>query len=177
MTPMVPEEAPGMPEHLVTALFDGAAEARGAADRLVGMGLDRATVRLIPRDAAAPDAAAPPVDEAGGGAWDALAALRLPDADRHGYAEALRRGGVLLAAWVGAHPSGDFARALEDAGAVDLDEREGEWWSGGWRGYRPGGGTRGPASGAAATAPPRTVARERLPGDGRVRRYQAAAPR
>ncbi len=163
-----------MPEHLVTALFDGAAEARGAADRLVGMGLDRATVRLIPRDAAAPDAAAPPVDEAGGGAWDALAALRLPDADRHGYAEALRRGGVLLAASVGAHPDGDVARAQgrrrrrprRARGRVVVGRlaRLPPWWR------DEGAGERRRRDGAAADGRPRAAARRRsgapLPGGG-----------
>jgi hypothetical protein len=75
-----------MPAHLMTALFDGAARAGAAADRLVAMGLDRDAVRLIPQDGT-PAA----------GVWDALANLRLPDADRYGYAEAIRRGGVLLA--------------------------------------------------------------------------------
>ena len=60
-------------------------------------------------------------------------------------------------------------RALEEAGAVDLDEREGEWWSGGWRGYRPA--AKEPTSGAAETA--RAVGCERVPGGGRVRCYQA----
>jgi hypothetical protein len=162
-----------MPAYLAMALFDGVAEARVAAGRLVGMGVDRSAVRLVPREGPLPGAATLPVGEAGG-VWGALASLELPDADRHGYAEGIRRGGVLLVVAAGACPGGEVVRALEEAGAVDLDEREGEWWSGGWRGYRLGGGAKGPASSAAAE-PPRAVGRERLPGGGRVRRYQAAA--
>ncbi len=146
-----------MPAYLATALFDGATAARAAASQLVGMGVDHGAVRLVPQEGEA------------GGVWGALASLGLPDADRYGYAEGIRRGGVLLVVPADAFPGAELVRALEEAGAVDLDEREGEWWSGGWRGYRPD--IKEPASGAAET--PRTVSRERLPGGGRVRRYQA----
>ena len=118
-----------MPAHLITALFDGTAMAGAAADRLVAMGLDRDAVRLIRQDGT-PAA----------GVWDALTKLCLPDTDRHGYAEAIRRGGVLLAIAATACADQEVVHALQEAGAVDLDEREDEWWSGGWRGHLRGSG-------------------------------------
>jgi len=136
-----------MPAHLIAALFDGAAAARDAADRLVAMGVDRGAVRLIPEDGAAPSVPVVPPAGVAGGFWGALAGLHLPEADRYGYAEGIGRGGVLLAVSVSAPPSGEVVHVLEEAGAVDLDEREDEWWACGWRGYRPGRGER--RSGAA----------------------------
>ena len=153
-----------MPAHLMTALFDGAVRAGAAADRLVAMGLDREAVRLIPQ-----------VGTSAAGVWDALANLRLPDADRYGYAEAIRRGGVLLAISATACADGEVARALQEAGAVDLDEREDEWWSGGWRGHLRGGGAKEAAS-VSVSEPDRAVGHERLPGDARVRAYRALGP-
>jgi hypothetical protein len=153
-----------MPAHLMTALFDGAVRAGAAADRLVAMGLDRDAVRLIPQDSTP-----------GAGVWDALAKLRLPDADRYGYAEAIRRGGVLLAILATACADQEVVHALQEAGAVDLDEREDEWWSGGWRGHLRGSGLKEAAS-ATVLEPDRAIAHERLPGNGRVRAYRAPGP-
>jgi hypothetical protein len=153
-----------MPAHLMAALFDGAAKAGAAADELVAMGLDRNAVHLIPQDG-----------KPAAGVWDALAGLRLPDADRYGYAEAIRRGSVLLAISATACADLELVRALQEAGAVDLDEREDEWWSGGWRGHLRGRGLKEAAS-ATVSDPDRAVAHERLPGDGRVRAYRALGP-
>jgi hypothetical protein len=94
----------------------------------------------------------PPAGEAGG-FWGALTGLHLPDADRYGYAEGIGRGGVLLAVSVSASPSGEVVHVLEEAGAVDLDEREDEWWACGWRGYRPGRGGEGSGGRRGGTAP------------------------
>ena len=52
MFPKALEKAPGVP----TALFDGVAEARTAAERLATTGMDRGTI-LIPEDGATPGAA------------------------------------------------------------------------------------------------------------------------
>jgi hypothetical protein len=164
-----------MPAQLMTALFDGAAAARGAADRLVAMGLDRDAVRLIPEDGAAPGArVAPPAGEAGG-FWSALAGLHLPAADRYGYAEGIGRGGVLLAVSIAAYPNGEVVHALEEAGAIDLDERESEWWACGWRGYRPGQGAEGSGERRGGAAPEEVRVRAAAIGQSaRVRGYRAS---
>jgi hypothetical protein len=153
-----------MPAHLMAALFDGAAKAGAAADELVAMGLDRNAVHLIPQDG-----------KPAAGVWDALAGLRLPAADRYGYAEAIRRGGVLLAVSATACADQEVVRALQEAGAVDLDEREDEWWSGGWRGHLRGRGVKEAAS-VTVSEPDSAVGHERLPGDARVRAYRALGP-
>jgi hypothetical protein len=164
-----------MPAHLIAALFDGAAAARDAADRLVAMGVDRGAVRLIPEDGAAPSVpVVPPAGEAGG-FWGALAGLHLPEADRYGYAEGIGRGGVLLAVSVAA-PYGEVVHVLEEAGAVDLDQREDEWWACGWRGYRPGKGGEGSGErhGGAAPEERRVRAVAAIGQSARVRSYQAS---
>lgn len=152
------------PANLTTALFDSAAKAEAAVDRLVAMGLGRDAVRLIPQHGAS-----------AAEAWGALAGLRLPDADRYGYAEAIRRGGVLLALSAATCVDGHVVGVLEAAGAVDLDEREDEWWSGGWRGYRPGAGAKDSTT-TTLVEPDPAVGQARLPGDARVRRYRPVGP-
>jgi hypothetical protein len=165
-----------MPAHLIVALFDGAAAARGAADRLAAMGVNRGAVRLVPEDGAAPGArVVPPAGEATG-FWCALAGLHLPEADRYGYAEGVGRGGVLLAVSVAAPPNGEVVHVLEEAGAVDLDQREDEWWACGWRGYRPGKGGEGSGErhGGAAPEERRVRAVAAIGQSARVRSYQAS---
>jgi hypothetical protein len=165
-----------MPAHLIVALFDGAAAARGAADRLAAMGVNRGAVRLVPEDGAAPGArVVPPAGEATG-FWCALAGLHLPEADRYGYAEGVGRGGVLLAVSVAAPPNGEVVHVLEEAGAVDLDQREDEWWACGWRGYRPGRceGRGGRRPGAAPEEEGWVRVAAAVGQSARVRRYRAS---
>lgn len=152
------------PANLTTALFDSAAKAEAAVDRLVAMGLGRDAVRLIPQGGTS-----------SAEAWGALAGLRLPDADRYGYAEAIRRGGVLLALSTATCVDGQVVSVLEAAGSVDLEEREDEWRSGGWRGYRPGAEAKG-ATSTTLVEPDRAVGHERLRDDTRVRRYRPFRP-
>lgn len=149
-----------MPLRLTTALFDGAMKAGAAADRLAAMGVDHGAVRLIPQDGTS-----------AASVWDALAGLRLPDADRYGYAEAIRRGGVLLAVTAAEGADGQVVRALEEAGAVNLEEREDEWRACGWRGYQPASRAR-EAANAILREPHPAFGCQRLPGDARVRSYR-----
>ena len=54
------------------------------------------------------------------------------------YHEAVRRGSVLLTVEVGDESQTDVVRAaLNDAGAVDIDERVAQWRSSGYSGYDP----------------------------------------
>ena len=61
----------------------------------------------------------------------------LPDEDRYGYEEGLRRGGFLLSVRL---EEAYYTRAmdiLDTDGAVDMDEREAGWKASGWTGYQP----------------------------------------
>ena len=101
-------------DRTITAVFDFEAEAQRAQDALAAQGFARSSMRLHRQEASA---------TADKGFWESLADLFVPEDDRHGYAEAARRGGTVLTLSV---PSDRFEAAadiLEANGAVDLDER------------------------------------------------------
>lgn len=139
-----------MQTRLVAALFETGAEARLAADDAAAAGIDRRAVSLA-------------TDDAG------LDGLLLPEADRRACAEGLRRGGAFVAVRVEDARVDQVARVLEEAGAVDLDERERAWSDAGWRGGEI------PSDDAPGEGPPRLLPwRAAGHGTGRVRAYTAA---
>jgi hypothetical protein len=132
-----PSARPGM--RTIMALFDSRAEADRAAAELHAIGVPQEAVSVI-RDetgatAVATDTSKPPREERGFLA--SLAALFLPAEDQRSYEEGIRRGGVLVAARVEERQAEETVAALETAGAVDLDERVGQWQATGWRQYEP----------------------------------------
>jgi len=69
-----------------------------------------------------------------------LASLRnlfIPEEDRYGYAEGMRRGGYMVAVDTEERHTHEVIDVLEQAGAVDLDAQEAQWRQEGWRGYEP----------------------------------------
>ena len=112
-------------DRTITAVFDTEAEAMRAQDALVSHGFARDRLRLHRH-------AADPVEEKG--FWESLADLFIPEDDRHGYAEAARRGGLVLSLSVPAAQAEAAADILEANGAVDLDERAATWRAEGWGG-------------------------------------------
>jgi len=136
-----------MKNRTITAVFDTQAEAERAIEALAAQGIPRSDMR-IHRDM--PDAPAENQDK---GFWASLADLFMPDEDRGTYAEALRRGSVMVSAQVDDSQYEQAATLLESAGAVDLDERESSWRSEGWTGSTAGMATSGAAGmGAGAMA-------------------------
>ena len=150
-----------MTTRTVTAMFNSRAEADRAAQQIVNdLRVDRAAVRVLP-EANTTDVGydpARPYQETG--FWASLKDLFLPDEDRYGYAEGMRRGGIIVASTVDEGQVDRASDILEHAGALDLDARETSWRQSGWSGYdagahrayRPGatGAVTGAASGAAA---------------------------
>ena len=127
----------------VAALFDTLGAANRAADHLAGIGITDIAVAATEGDDTEVATAGP-----GGGVWEMLAGVLMPDEDRHAYAEGVRRGGVLLTAVVGEAMADETVRVLGRAGAVDLDARSGEWRASGWQGRGLGGDTEpGPDTG------------------------------
>ena len=127
----------------VAALFDTLGAANRAADHLAGIGITDIAVAATEGDDTEVATAGP-----GGGVWEMLAGVLMPDEDRHAYAEGVRRGGVLLTAVVGEAMADEAVRVLGRAGAVDLDARSGEWRASGWQGRGLGGDTEpGPDTG------------------------------
>jgi len=169
----------------ITALFDSRADAEQAQSRLVAAGIPQNRVTIVAQDSASATGSIGSGSSgsgasgltgsgaagtgygtsgtAGSGAEDGgfLAALRdlfLPDEDRSTYEEGLRRGAYLLTANV---EDAQFDQALdiiEQAGPIDIDEREQQWRQSGWSGaqastgsYGGQAGTFGSTAGSAAT--------------------------
>lgn len=129
----------------LAAFFDSQAAAQKATDDLVSAGVPREHIRMTEGTGTTRSTdTAKNTDEKG--FWDELKDLFLPDNDRYGYAEGLKRGGYLLSVQV---EEAYYTRAmdiLDTDGAVDMDEREATWRSSGWTGYQSG-----------VTAEPRTA--------------------
>lgn len=92
------------------------------------------------------------------GFWASLKSLFVPDEDRYAYSEGIRRGGILVSAELDDDQITHAMDVFEEHGAVDLDEREQEWRSSGWKGYESGNamapssaGSGGMASGGMAS--------------------------
>jgi hypothetical protein len=96
-----------------------------------------------------------------------LGDLALPPEDEQVYREALRRGGILVAARVEEDRLDRVMDAFEERGAVDLDALEAEWRRAGRRLHRPRRGHRlrhlwpGRGDRPHPACPPRRCARRR----------------
>jgi hypothetical protein len=70
-----------------------------------------------------------------GGVIGSLTHLGVPEEEAHYYAEAVRRGGILVTVAADSEAQADLAVAiLKRQGAVDIDERATEWKKQGWKG-------------------------------------------
>ena len=142
----------------ITAFFDTKGAAQKAIDDLVAAGIPRENIKIT-EGAGTNATASTSVATEDKSFWDELKDLFMPDEDRYGYAEGLRRGGYLLAVRV---DEADYNRAidiLDTDGAVNMDEREASWRSEGWTGYQ-GGSLGNSSSGlrsSAAGTPPSSV--------------------
>jgi len=123
--------------YTVTAFFDSRADADAAVSRLREAGFVGDDVRLLPGHERDPGGAEPPVRSAladgGTGFWYGLTELFLPDRDRSLYAEGLRRGGYLVSVRTGESDHDRAVEILEEAGTIDMDEREASWRAQGWQ--------------------------------------------
>ena len=82
-----------------------------------GAALALSVIRRDPQGSAAPE----PEQPAEQGFLAGLKALFVPEADRHAYAEGIRRGGAVVTAVVQADRASWVEHLLRDRGAVDLD--------------------------------------------------------
>lgn len=137
----------------ITAMFDSRSDAQAAIAKLTAAGIPRASISLLPEtetsytrtERSSYDHAR---DE--GGFWGSLKDMLLPDEDRYAYSEGLSRGGVMLAVKSEAANVHATMDVLEQAGAVNIDEREAAWRSEGWTGYAAGAATGTAGTSAAA---------------------------
>jgi len=94
-----------------------------------------------------------------GGFLNSLRNFFMPEEDRYGYAEGMRRGSYMVAVDTDETHADHVMNLLEDHGAVDMDAEEKRWRTEGWRGYEPSstataGGTHSSATGTAASGLP-----------------------
>ncbi len=143
---------------VLTAFFDS----RGAADKavrdLTAAGIPKEHVSVV-------GSGSTTTQTTGGdkGFWDSLKDLFLPDEDRYGYAEGLRRGGYLVSVRC---DEANYSRVMEilDAdGSVDMDQREASWRSEGWTGYQKKTGAVGAGVATAALASGVATSRQAAP--------------
>ena len=120
----------------ITAFFDNRTSAQKASDDLSAIGVPRGQIRITEGSNTSAGATAQPHK----GFWEELKSLFMPEEDRYGYAEGLRRGGYLLSAQVDGSLYDHALSVLDTEGAVDMDEREASWKSSGWTGYQAGSG-------------------------------------
>jgi len=112
-----------MATRTITAMFNSRAEAERAVQALASqIGLDRGAVDIGSGSQANEQE----------GFLSSLKSLFVPDEDRYGYAEGMRRGGAVVTAQVEETRLDRAMDVLEEHGAVDLDEREAEWRQAGW---------------------------------------------
>ncbi len=116
---------------LVTAFFDDRSSAEIAMSELNTIGLSADKMRLVPgnNDADVED------DEqtSSGGFLEALKDMFMPEDDRQTYAEGLNRGGYLLTVTADHDNYEQVLEILDEEGTVDMNERELNWRSEGWR--------------------------------------------
>ncbi|MGG5819278.1 hypothetical protein [Falsiroseomonas sp. HW251] len=113
---------------IVTGTFNTREEAARASDALRGLSF----VRRVALHEEPAQGVPPATDDAPGGEPGLpglLDALFLPRADLAAHREAMRRGHVVVSAEVEDGREEDAVRALDDAGAIDLDEHEQAWRS------------------------------------------------
>jgi uncharacterized protein (TIGR02271 family) len=119
-----------MATRTITAMFNSRAEAERAIQALASQpGIDRDAVHLGSGSQANEQE----------GFLSSLKSLFVPDEDRSGYAEGMRRGGAVVTAQVEESRLDGAMDVLEQHGAVDLDEREAEWRKSGWTGSTAAG--------------------------------------
>ena len=114
-----------MATRTITAMFNSRAEAERAVQALASQaGIGRDAVNIGSGSQAKEQE----------GFLSSLKSLFVPDEDRDGYAEGMRRGGAVVTAQVEESRLDGAMDVLEQHGAVDLDEREAEWRKSGWTG-------------------------------------------
>ncbi len=142
----------------ITAFFDTRGAAQKATDDLVAIGIPHQQIRLT-EGAGTTATTGQPSATQDKGFWEELKDLFMPDEDRYGYAEGLRRGGFLLSVQADEAMYSRVLDVLDTDGAVDMDEREASWRASGWSGYQAGSAGVGAAAlgvGGAAFSSPST---------------------
>ena len=120
----------GESRRVVTAFFDDRSAAEAAMNNLTTFGLPADRMRLV--EGAEERDIEDDQQASGGGFWEALKDVFMPDDDRQAYAEGLVRGGYLLTVMADEDHYDQIIDILDEEGTVNMDERESSWRSEGW---------------------------------------------
>ncbi|WP_205587501.1 hypothetical protein [Rhizobium jaguaris] len=128
-------EIAGRPgSHALSAFFDDESDAEKASEELMEAGIPKDAITMTPGNR--PDVA--PIDHIG--FVDALNGFFFTEEQRKNYAEALRRGGVLVTVQEVSREQHDAAlKILTERGSIDMDERVEEWRREHWKWPRSAG--------------------------------------
>src|SRR3954451_18810015 len=127
-----------MASHTITAMFSTRSDAERAATSIrQNTALTDTTVRVLPEEDGETTAVTGDHRQHDTGFLASLRNFFMPEEDRYGYAEGMRRGGYMVAVDTDEAHATQVMDLLEQAGAVDLDEQEAHWRQEGWRGYEP----------------------------------------
>jgi len=120
-----------MESRRVIAVFDSAGAAQHARDSLLNLGLGQEQVDIIDQSSAQFEGEGD--GDTHRGIWAQLKEFFVPG-DRAALDESIRRGGYIVSAAVADDQAEQAIQMLEREGAVDLQQRQAEWRSAGWRG-------------------------------------------
>jgi len=120
-----------MTSRRIVAVFDTYEAAQSGRNSLLELGLPPSEVTLTNQSTTRHTLETP---EARGSFWAHVKEMFVPDSDRHTIEESMRRGGHVLVATVDDSQADQVVETLEQAGAVDLEERESQWRAAGWMG-------------------------------------------
>jgi uncharacterized protein (TIGR02271 family) len=115
------------PNRTVAAYYDDNSAADRAVEQLRAAGIENDSIHRVqaPRDQKLQE---------GHGLFHDLKRLFLPESDRAGYEEGVRRGGVVVAVRSSEGEIDRIIEIFEETGPVDIDERQNEWRDTGWTG-------------------------------------------
>jgi hypothetical protein len=131
-------------KHTVIALFDQAEDARKAAEALKSRGFDASAVHVTQGSEPADAEAIPPAAQIESGPLSGLlhrlaSLFGVEEPHLAHYEEAVRRGGTVVQADAADEVQAAAARdTLLSMGAVNIDDRVGEWERAGWRSAEAG---------------------------------------
>jgi uncharacterized protein (TIGR02271 family) len=125
-----------MTTRTLTAMFKTRADAEKAGQMLASkLNLTQGMIRVSPGASSTDTGYNKAEPYAEKGFFGSIKDMLLPEEDRYGYAEGMRRGAVLLNATVDESQVTQASSVLEQSGALDLDEQEASWRRSGWTGY------------------------------------------
>ena len=138
----------------VTAMFDTRADAEAGRERLKAANIDISNVNIHDQTSSGySDQSYSTAEHSNTGVWGSIKNAFIPDEDRHGYEEGIRRGSVVLSADVDEDEVDVAVRALEESDSIDIDDRMNSYRDSGWTAPAMGAGGMG-ATGMGAAAMP-----------------------